>query len=337
MSYALNNGDCKKHKDVDLAAISALQAVVESDAFGTGTVIALTDEAAVVETLFNALNRRLELTGHTDRDPSWLTPTLFQRLWHVLTAFIESGAVHDGWKAASYVLNYVVQFPSQLQAAEVIYEYLVQHDWLHDIGLAFSRLLNSTDPESDRLPDFWCPGYIFIAEAYVDGIYRYAATSELIGKAKSYIAESDARLLTLCKILLIAHCSPQNRLWRLGEMFKGNGWSSITGDLTDFVACPGAAIEYAHVSSYISLNVQGYSRALYRPFEDLTSLIKTLAADVECGHFTPPMYPKVNPQLTTHSDTEAQTSPQKRGLSTLYRKLFRPEPGLSAPDNSVHP
>ncbi|KAF9052285.1 hypothetical protein BDZ89DRAFT_423331 [Hymenopellis radicata] len=206
MAYALNNGDCKKHTHIDRAAISALQAVVNSDAFGTGTVIALNYEAAVVEILFKALNRRLEFSGLNDRDSAWLTPSLFQRIWHVLSAFIESGAVRNGWRAVGYVLNYVLQFPSQLQAAEAIYGYLVQQDWLHDIGLAFSRLLNSTDPESDRLPRFWCPGYIFVAAAYVDGIYMYADTSELIGKAKSHIAESDARLSTLSKILLIAHC-----------------------------------------------------------------------------------------------------------------------------------
>ncbi|KAF8989176.1 hypothetical protein BDZ89DRAFT_229538 [Hymenopellis radicata] len=237
MAYTLNNGDCKKHEDVDRAAISALRAVVESDAFGTSTVISLTHEATVVETLFKALNRRLEFSGLDDRDSSWLTPSLFQRIWHVLSTFIESGAVHDGWRTVGYVLNYVLQFPSQVQAAEAVYGYLVQHDWLHDIGLAFSRLLNSTDPKSDRLPNFWCPGYIFVAAAYVDGIYMNADTSELIGKAKSYVAESGTRLSTLSKILLIAHCPTQTRLWRLGEMFKGGGWSSCMEDLTDFVAC----------------------------------------------------------------------------------------------------
>ncbi|KAF9025100.1 hypothetical protein BDZ89DRAFT_1040771 [Hymenopellis radicata] len=228
MSYTFNNGDCKKHEDIDRAAISALQGVVESDEFGTSTVIGLTYEAAIVETLFDGLNRRLEFTGHTDRDPSWLTPTLFHKLWHILTAFIESGEVHDGWRAVGYVLNYVVQFPSQLQAAEAIYGYLIQHDWLHDIGLSFSRF----SPRQIRSP-------------------------------------------TACFL--------------------------VSGVLDTYM-------------------LQRRGRALYRPFEDLTSLIKALAADVECSHFTPPMYPKVNAQLTTHSDTEAQISPRKQGNYSVLRR-----------------
>ncbi|KAF8869092.1 hypothetical protein CPB85DRAFT_863149 [Mucidula mucida] len=329
-AYTFNIGDCKKHKGIDRAAISALQAVVKSDAFGTSTVMSLSHEAAVIKTLFDGLNRRLDFVGHTDRDSSWLTPTLFQRLWHILTAFIESGSEHEGWRTVGYVLHYLVQFPSQIQATEAIYDYLVQHDWLHDIGLAFSRLVDSTNPESDRLPRFWCPGYIYVAAAYVDGIYMYADTSEQVSKAKSYISESDTRLSTLSTILLIAHCPTQNRLWRLGEIFKGwGGWSRCMEDLTEFVTCPGAAIEYAHVSRFITVtpSAQGDSPALYRPFEDLASLIKTLGADVDRDHFTAPMYPKaVDDQLVAvtamHTDPEAQSSPGKRGLSTVCRRLF---------------
>ncbi|KAF8913589.1 hypothetical protein CPB85DRAFT_1299496 [Mucidula mucida] len=316
--YALNLGDCRQHEDVDRAAILALQAVVDLDFFGTSTVITLADEALLVEILFKALNRRFEFAGRTDRDPSWLTPDLFERVWRATVAFIESGAVHEGWRSAGYVLNYVLHFASLLHAADAIYDYLVQQDWLRDIGLALARLANSTDPESDRLPDSWCPD-----------IYSSRRASEVIEKAKLYLTESNGLYLSaLSKILLIADRDTQNRLWKLGEIFRDTQcWSDCMQDLTDFVSCPGAGIEYAYVQCVIT-NVHGNNAAIYRPFEELSLLVETLVADLASGHFTPPLYPSQPDPNGSHPRLEEQFSPRKSGFVESCRKLF--SPGMSA-------
>ncbi len=284
-NYVLNLGDNSSHRDVDRAAIYALKAVVNSDAFGTSTVMTLTDEATIVECLFRGLNRRYEFSGHDDQNPAWLNVHLFKKIWRVATGALESGAVYDPWGVVAHIFAYVSCFASHAGVQETVYAYLVERDWLRELGSKLTRLAKSTTPESHRLPKFWC-SYIFVAQTYMDGLSAHT-TSEVLKAARTYIEEPD-HLSTLSKILLLGDCKTQDRLWELGATIRSNTWVECAKDLSKLVGSKGGELEYAYVRMLVSVDVHGNKQVHYRLFKELRALVNLLAEDLASDHFVPP-------------------------------------------------
>ncbi|KAF9026229.1 hypothetical protein BDZ89DRAFT_1134945 [Hymenopellis radicata] len=322
--YALHLGDSEHHKDADRAAIFALRAVIESDAFGTGNILTLADEGFIVEILFSGLNRRLEFSGLSDRDSSWLTANLFQKVWRLTTASLESRAVEDGWAVVAHVFTYVSHFATQLVAVETIYAYLVKENWLQNIGADLSRLSKPTAQSGAyELPDLWCPGYMFTAAMYIDGFFLHnnaSLSSEVFRAAGSYIVE-PAHLSTLGKILLLADMNTQNKLWRLVKMSRNDAcnWSQFTDELCELVACQGVENEYDRVRSCVHRDVHGNKAVYFRPLNELPSLIDALATDISRGHFTPPTPVKSESKVI---DPELHDRPGKQGFLNQWRRSW---------------
>ncbi|KAF8885847.1 hypothetical protein CPB85DRAFT_362283 [Mucidula mucida] len=289
--YVDHAGDFPHHQEVNSTALAALKGVVESEAFGTSTVMALSDEVYAVHILFRGLNRRFELS---DRDPSWLTPALFQKIWRVVSVSHESGTVDDSWEVVAHVFTYVSHFDTHLFATEEVYTYLVNQNWLDDISNKFVRLSKSATPAVDGLPYQWCPGYMYVAGTYVDVLYTHAATaSKVLDNAREY-AKTPAHLSTLSKILLLADCATQDKLWHLAKVVRAGSscWSKCIEDLTDLITCPAAESEYAHVCGSVFMDVHGNRNIVFHPFKELSSLIATFTTDMTRCQYTPPTYAK---------------------------------------------
>ncbi|KAF9008178.1 hypothetical protein BDZ89DRAFT_1144266 [Hymenopellis radicata] len=255
--YALNLGPWSAHQDVDRATLSALKTVVESDVFGTSTVMTPADEGFILH-----------------------------------TSALESEAVDNGWELLTRLFTYVSCFATHSFAAETIYAYLVRQDWLHDIEARLSRLSHTTTPEADRLPACWRPGYVYVAVTYLNGLSSgNGATSEAISEAKEYI-EEPAHLSTLSKILLFGDSDTQNMLWKLAATIRSDAWSACIEDLSTFIACDGMADEYDDANLAVHVDVHSYRRVYYRPLQDLPSLITTVAMDLKRNHVEPPTYTK---------------------------------------------
>ncbi len=297
-AYALNLGPWSAHQDVDRATLSALKTVTKSDVFESSTVMTLADKGFVVEILFAGLNRRFQIAAASgDRDASWLTPTLFKKIWHVATSALESGAVDNGWELLAHIFTYVSCFATHSFATETIYAYLVREDWLRDIGARFSRLSHSATSEAETLPARWRPGYVYVAVTYLNGLSSSDATSKALSAAREYI-EAPAHLSTLSKILLFGDSDTQNMLWNLAETISSDTCSACIADLARLVACVGMADEYDEAKVTVHVDVHSYRRVHYRPFQDLPSLITTFARDLKRNHTVPPVYTKPKEDLS---------------------------------------
>ncbi|KAF8918456.1 hypothetical protein CPB85DRAFT_1282177 [Mucidula mucida] len=198
----------------------------------------------MIEILFSSLNRD-PMTCH----PSWLTLTLFQKIWR---------SVRKGWRVVAHVFAYVSHFTSQISAIETIYAYLLEQDWLHDIGVEYTRLARSTNPDVKGLSPHWCPGYTFIAVTYIDVLSLHASSSsEIFRKARRYIEEPD-HLATLAKILLVSGCDTQHRLWRLAGLVRSDSWEICITELAQLAACPGVGEEHLRWTSGGVISVPRY-------------------------------------------------------------------------------
>ncbi|KAF8904898.1 hypothetical protein CPB85DRAFT_1437540 [Mucidula mucida] len=93
-----------RHREVDLATIKALQNVMNSDAFGTGSVITLKDESIIVFLVFNGLNWHLRWAGTQSHNSSWLTHEIIQKVLHVALQGPDNTV-----KILSNVLSYLLQ------------------------------------------------------------------------------------------------------------------------------------------------------------------------------------------------------------------------------------
>ncbi|KAF8918458.1 hypothetical protein CPB85DRAFT_1430629 [Mucidula mucida] len=308
------------HPNVERAAICALKVLVNSEAFGSSTVMTLADEAFASEYLFKGLNRRF---GFFERDPSWLTGALFEKLWHVATASLETGATHNGWELVANIFAYVSLFPALSDYTETICAYLVHQDWLHDIGARLIRLANSTTPRNDKLPDFWCTGYIVIATTYIQVVSMHA--SPVFVDAKVYL-EDPHHLAAICKILLLADAEKQQKLWDLAKLIRSDSWSECVEALSHLVACEGIKDAYGHVCAMVGWDIHGQRPLHYRPLAELSSLITTFARDQARDHFSPPAYADQD-----HGATESQSTPTKRDFYKRWRKLLQYEPPISNP------
>ncbi|KAF9026214.1 hypothetical protein BDZ89DRAFT_1067720, partial [Hymenopellis radicata] len=315
--YVFNTGHCGNHTNVDRAAIYALRSVVNSEDFGTGTVMTLADEAFLVEALFSGLNRRMEFSGPGDRDASWLTPTLFNKIWGVVSAAPKSKDVHNGWRTVAHVFAYVSHFPTLMHETETIYSYLLDNDWLRDLGLRFSRLAKSATPETAGLPDYWCPGYIFIAAIYIDVLFKHPTRiTEVFNGSRSYIKDST-NLSTLARVLLVSGCDTQNRLWRLAEMFQDTScdWAQCLADLAELAACKGIEDEYKFVQSLLGVDVHANTVVRYRPVQDLPRWSRGLRRTVRTASFL---------QIGAGSQFDIRRSQEKRDLFRTMEETIPP-------------
>ncbi|KAF9026215.1 hypothetical protein BDZ89DRAFT_41616 [Hymenopellis radicata] len=317
--YAFGTQDCARHKYVDRATIFALQSVIESEAFGSSTVMSLADEALIIEILFSSLNRD-PLARHS----SWLTPTLFQKIWRVVSAAPLSDSVRKGWRVVAHVFAYVSHFTSQIGATETIYAYLLEQDWLHDIGVEYTRLARSTNPDVDGLSPHWCPGYTLIAVSYVDVLSLHtSSSSEILRKARKYM-EEPAHLATLAKILLVSGCDTQRRLWLLAGMVnESNSWEDCITELSQLAACPGVGEEYAYVRILASVTIHGNREVHYRPIDELAALVATFATDIRRGHFIPPACARIECSMMKAIVPETAVMPRKQSFFEHWRRRFR--------------
>ncbi len=185
------------------------------------------------------------------------------------------------------IFAYVSLFPALSDYTESICAYLVHQDWLHDIGARLIRLANSTTPRNDKLPDFWCTGYIVIATTYIQVVSMHA--SPVFVDAKVYL-EDPHHLAAICKILLLADAEKQQKLWDLAKLIRSDSWSECVEALFHLVACEGMKDAYGHVCAMVGWDIHGQRPLLYRPLGELSSLITTFARDQARDHFSPPAY-----------------------------------------------
>ncbi|KAF8918477.1 hypothetical protein CPB85DRAFT_1282256 [Mucidula mucida] len=180
------------------------------------------------EYLFKGLNRRF---GFFERDPSWLTGALFEKLWH-------TGATHNGWELVANIFAYVSLFPALSDYTETICAYLVHQDWLHDIGARFTRLANSTTPRNDKLPDFWLVS-MHASPVFVDA-----------------------------KILLLADAEKQQKLWDLAKLIRSDSWSECMKDAYGWDIHGQSPLHYrplAELSSLITTFARDQARDHFSP------------------------------------------------------------------------
>ncbi|KAF9017768.1 hypothetical protein BDZ89DRAFT_1074521 [Hymenopellis radicata] len=223
--YVRARGPSSNHPDVDRAAICALQVLVNSESFGSSTLMTLADEALALECLFRGITR----------DPSWLTTALFNKFWHVATASLEIGATHNGWELVANIFAYVSHFTT----------HFVRQNWLQDIGDRFIRLANSVTPRKDMLPEFWSTGYIVIATTYIKALSTSTNASPVFADATAYL-EDPQHLAAMSKILLLADAEKQNKLWDLAKLISSDSWSECVEALSQLVACEGMKNAYDH-------------------------------------------------------------------------------------------
>ncbi len=283
--YAVGSGSrTSRHKDFDRAAIVALKSVLRSDSFGTSSVLSLKDEGLVVKSLFSALNRRYEFSGTDDHDYTWLSRDLFEKSWRVASMTTEESA-----ETIAHVLTYVVSTRCHLYATERIMTDLVALKWLPDVGSKLVCISQSANPHEDRIRGNVRPGHAYLAAAYVSALSTLNPPSPTV---LDHIREPH-NFSALCKLLLISDVDAQSVLWHLAKILRGHGfddcWLFCLQDLARFVRTPGAGSDYEDLQIFRKDELRLNKELYYRPFDDLPSILETLADDVQHGRYVPPL------------------------------------------------
>ncbi len=286
--YAVGSGSrASRHKDFDRAAIIALKSVLQSDSFGSSSVLSLNDEGLVVRSLFCALNRRYEFSSTEDHDYTWLTQDLFDRSWRVASMTTEQSA-----ETIAHVLTYVGSTRCHLYATERIITDLVTLKWLPDVGFKLVCIFQSANPHEDRIRGNVRPGHAYLAAAYVSAL---STLNPLPSTVLDHIREPQ-NFSALCTLLLLSDVDAQSELWHLAKILRGLGfddcWSVCFQDLARFVRTPGAGHDYEHLQMFRMDELRMNKDLYYRPFDDLPSILETLVDNVQHGRYVPPLIVK---------------------------------------------
>ncbi len=271
----------RQHLDASMATIKALQSVMRSEAFGTGTVMTLEDEAIIVLSVFKGLNWSLHCCGSFLHDFTWLSSQVMRKVLHV----IFEGPQEMVTPRLGNVLSYLLCSPDRhTRAIEAVYAGLLERHWLS--GLAVNLHTWSIRKSSDAAPLYsWRTldtGYL--AACYIDGMAVLASQSSgLYGRVVDDL-ENPTSLSTLCKILLLSDVDVQAKLWRLAKMVRID--NCCLEDLVSFSTSRQAIDMYS--SHYYTPHVGIGGRQIQNLSPGTFHIVATaLKQDVEGGENTP--------------------------------------------------
>ncbi|KAF8904902.1 hypothetical protein CPB85DRAFT_952347 [Mucidula mucida] len=274
-----------EHRDAMLATIKALQNVMRTDAFGTGTVMTLEDESIVVFSVFQGLNWELHRTGTFLHDFLWLTEegnqsvlrVAFERpdnpveiLSNVLSYLLSSSTVDDGHTTS--IAN--------------VYSALLERSWLRGLSMSFEYgWAGWTDKE---LPNIH-PLHLWtafdtadLAALYIDGLAVLSAhRSDIFKRVLDDLSESN-HLVTLCKAVLLSDVDNQSRLWTLAKVVPLDHWGNSLDDLVSFSVAPQAIDMYSQLLIFIDVGIGGRRLRRYSA-RTLSTIATTFKWDVEGG------------------------------------------------------
>ncbi|KAF8885845.1 hypothetical protein CPB85DRAFT_1336892 [Mucidula mucida] len=203
---------------------------------------------------------------------------------------------------------------------------LIVRDWLQEFASRLTRLAQSTNLRVDRIPGAIRPGYTYLAGAYVDAFFALSATpsSPIYTETLAYISKPE-NLNALCTLLFLSDVEMQPKVWRLAHIVQCDHWAVCLQKLTDFVTTAAAKFDHEELTilriSELRLNRSVY----YRPFSDLSVLVRMLAENIHDKLYVPPLFMK--PDALT-SDTE-QSSQSGISKCSYWQRVLRRAPPQS--------
>ncbi|KAF8904927.1 hypothetical protein CPB85DRAFT_952792 [Mucidula mucida] len=288
-----------RHGGFDLAVIKALQNVMNSDAFGTGSVITLEDESIIVFLVFDGLNWPLRRAGTQSHNSSWLTPEIIQKVLHVSLQGPDNTV-----EILSNVLSYLLQSNSvdgcHAVAIGCVHAGLLGRSWLNglsanmDFGWAWSA---STHPDVYPL-HLWAPlNTAYLAASYIDGLAVLELHDPDAYKCVLDDLGRPTNLTTICKALLLSDINQQSKLWKLATVIRVDRWLRCLDDLISFSLSPEAIDMYSDHCFTIHVGLGG-RRVINLPPYSLHPVAATLKWDIEgCQGAPPPVkyvpWPKI--------------------------------------------
>ncbi|KAF9022074.1 hypothetical protein BDZ89DRAFT_1102944 [Hymenopellis radicata] len=282
-----------RHRSVDLAmaTIKALQNVMRSDAFGTGSIITSEDESIVVLTVFKGLNSHLHQVGTQGHNFSWLSEEVGRKVLHVAFQGPDNTV-----KIFSNVLSYLLRSNSvdgsHSAAIECVYSGLLGRSWLNglsttiEFGWAWSARKH---PDVHPLHLWAIRDTGYLAASYIDGLAVLEPHDPDVYKRALEDLSRPTNLSTICKALLLSDVNQQSKLWKLAKLVHGDHWLRCLDDLISFSLSPQAIDMYS--SHYHTIHV-GLGGRMVRnvPSYSLHTIAATLKWDIEgCQGAPPPL------------------------------------------------
>ncbi|KAF9007764.1 hypothetical protein BDZ89DRAFT_1168403 [Hymenopellis radicata] len=283
--YTLNGVIPLRHADVKKAAMIALQNVMRSDTFGSGTIMTTEDEALIVESVFGGLNWRFHDLGYRDHDFSWLTSELIEKTLRIAFEAQNSAAL------ISHILSYLLCSSTLLPALELVYTGLLERGWLQGLTTNLKHgwwFPDASLPEGAQPLLLWTIHHTgFSVAAFIDGLGVLSSRSSDLYRDLLHNLVEPAHLSTVCKILLLSDVGTQSKLWKLAQFLEIDQWERARDDFISFSVSQQAQAMYRTHLFIPQVGLVGQHTTNVPP-----SLLRTVAdafaSDIARSHYSPP-------------------------------------------------
>lgn len=223
------------HMGTDKTTLIVLQQVIESDSFGSHTVISLGDQCFMLQSVFVTLRHRFRNYGPDDElqvlAHQWLTPEITSK---ILTVALQhpTNAVSAIWRILSYFLCYP-RSSRHVKCLERVYTSLLERSWLQGMARTFTAGWKESPLQADGgvqpITDFSGLHTGCLAALYIDGLK--IVSPDIYRRVVDDLSDAD-NPSTICKMLLLSN--KQSRMWEVARIIDGRTDGNWIRDLVEF-------------------------------------------------------------------------------------------------------